>query len=70
VELGYDYWSACELCFCNSDKGTRANPQAEVLNAILPDVATEDAPSSFTQTGHIGELTFTLLSLAFEPNVG
>ena len=32
-----------------------------MLNAILPDVGAEDPPSSFTQTGHIGEFSYLLL---------
>lgn len=27
----------------------------EILNAILPSLDGEDPPSSFTQTGHLGE---------------
>jgi tRNA (guanine37-N1)-methyltransferase len=54
VEIGYDYWSACKPDSRRNRWAEEAYTAAEILNAILPNVVEEDAPSSFTLTGHIG----------------
>lgn len=62
VELDYDSWTACEsavvLRFCLVGSGHISHRgAADILNSILPNEGLDDAPSSFTQTGHIGELS-------------
>ena len=60
VELDYDSWTACESVVaipCSwPDSGLGSyRGVADILNSILPNEGLDDAPSSFTQTGHIGE---------------
>jgi hypothetical protein len=59
VELDYDSWTACEsaavlLSWMDSELSSHPGA-ADILNSILPNEGLDDAPSSFTQTGHIGE---------------
>lgn len=58
IELDYDHWTSCQYLPLGvaSTGGSQADDfSAEILNSILPMGEGDDfAPSSFTQTGHIG----------------